>query len=142
MIFRTKYSSFHTRRHHNRVVSDINITPFVDVMLVLLIVFMISAPLLVSGINVNLPKNDAAPVVDSQDPFIISVTQDGKIFYDKKEIDFSALKLFIKENVLSQNNKIYIRGDKNISYGDVMNIITEINRAGYHKVSLVTENDS
>ena len=84
MIFKTKYSNLYSNRKKTSVMSDINVTPFVDVMLVLLVVFMISAPLLVHGVNVNLPKNSEAPAIDSSDPFTLTVNKKGKIFYKKK----------------------------------------------------------
>ncbi|MBT4989054.1 MAG: protein TolR [Rickettsiales bacterium] len=118
--------------------SDINVTPFVDVMLVLLVVFMISAPLLVHGVNVNLPKNSQAPAIDSNDPFTLTVNNKGKIFYKKKSVSLKKLHSFLKDNALSLNTKIYVKGDKKISYGQVMRVIAEINRAGYSKVALVT----
>ncbi|MBT4922000.1 MAG: ExbD/TolR family protein [Rickettsiales bacterium] len=118
--------------------SDINVTPFVDVMLVLLVIFMISAPLLVHGVNVNLPKNSEAPAIDSNDPFTLTVNNKGQIFYQKKRVAFNNLHSFLKDNALSLNTKIYIKGDKKISYGEVMRVIAEINGAGYSKVALVT----
>ncbi len=142
MIFKTKYSSLYERKQDNEIMYNINVTPFIDVMLVLLIVFMISAPLLVNGVNINLPQNSAAPAIDSQTPFTLTVTKTGKIFYEKKQISMKQIKRFVRENVLSKNTRIYIRGDQNISYGRVMKIIAEINAAGYKKVSLVTESDN
>ncbi|MBL6785426.1 MAG: ExbD/TolR family protein [Rickettsiales bacterium] len=138
MIFKTKYSNLYSGRKTRKVMSEINVTPFVDVMLVLLVIFMISAPLLVHGVNVNLPKNSKAPPIDSSDPFTLTVTEQGKIFYKKKQISFNKLKSFLKDNALSLNTKIYVKGDKKISYGEVMRVIAEVNKAGYSKVALVT----
>jgi biopolymer transport protein TolR len=138
MIFKTKYSNLYSNRKKTSVMSDINVTPFVDVMLVLLVVFMISAPLLVHGVNVNLPKNSEAPAIDSSDPFTLTVNSKGRIFYKKKQIKFQKLASFLKDNALSLNTKIYVKGDKKIAYGEVMRVIAEINRAGYSKVALVT----
>lgn len=138
MIFKTKYSNLYSDRRERTVKSDINVTPFVDVMLVLLVVFMISAPLLVHGVKVSLPKNSEAPPIDSNDPFTLTVNSKGKIFYQKQEVAFNKLHSFLKDNALSLNTKIYIKGDKEIAYGEVMRVIAEINRAGYTKVALVT----
>jgi biopolymer transport protein TolR len=138
MIFKTKYANLYSGRKARAVMSDINVTPFVDVMLVLLVVFMISAPLLVHGVNVNLPKNSQAPAIDSNDPFTLTVNNKGKIFYKKKSVSLKKLHSFLKDNALSLNTKIYVKGDKEISYGQVMRVIAEINRAGYSKVALVT----
>lgn len=118
--------------------SDINVTPFVDVMLVLLVIFMISAPLLVNGVKVNLPKNSSAPIVESNNPFSLTINNQGEIFYQKEQIPVEEIEGFLRGHLLSLNTKIYIRGDKDISYGVVMSVIAEINRAGYSKVSLVT----
>jgi len=141
MIFKTKYAALYERKSRNEVMGSINVTPFIDVMLVLLVVFMISAPLLVNGVNVNLPENAAAPAIDSQTPFTLTVNSNGAIYYEERKIPFSGIKKFVRENVLSKNTRIYIRGDKSISYGKVMKIIAEVNAAGYKKVSLVTESD-
>ncbi|MBL6621182.1 MAG: biopolymer transporter ExbD [Rickettsiales bacterium] len=141
MIHKVNYSSISDRRARRRVNAHINVTPFIDVVLVLLIVFMISAPLMVSGVNVSLPSNNSAKAITSETPFTLTVQSSGKIFFEDKNIKFSEVKNFIKENVLSVNNRIYIRGDKDVSYGDIMKIIAEINSIGYNKVSLVTESD-
>ena len=125
--------------HH--VISTINVTPFIDIMLVLLVVFMISAPLLVNGVNINLPENSAAPALDLQKPFILTVTKDNKIYYEDRTIDFINLKEFVQENLLSKNTRIYVRGDQDLSYGAIMKVIAEINSVGYRKVSLVTDNE-
>ena len=142
MLFRTKYARLYDHRSKEEVMSTINVTPFIDVMLVLLVVFMISAPLLVSGVNVNLPENSAAPVVDSQNPFTLTVTKSGKVYYEEEQIPIEKIKIFIKENLLSRSSRIYIRGDRNISYGVIMKVIAQINDAGYRKVSLVTDSDN
>lgn len=141
MIHKVNYSSISDRRARRRVNAHINVTPFIDVVLVLLIVFMISAPLMVSGVNVSLPSNNSAKAITSETPFTLTVQSSGKIFFEDENIKFSEVKNFIKENVLSVNNRIYIRGDKDVSYGDIMKIIAEINSIGYNKVSLVTESD-
>jgi biopolymer transport protein TolR len=141
MIYRVNHISITQRRSRRRVNSNINVTPFIDVVLVLLIVFMISAPLMVSGVNVSLPSNSSAKAITSETPFTLTVNSSGDVFFEKNNIKFSEIKEFIKKNVLSVNNRIYIRGDKNVSYGDIMKIIAEINSIGYNKVSLVTESD-
>ena len=142
MIFKTKYSQLYENRKAHNVISTINITPFVDVMLVLLVVFMISAPLLVKGININLPKNSSAPPIEDNRPFTLSINDEGRIYYDDKEVLFVNLKNFVTLNLLSHTARIYIRGDKKINYGHVMKIISELNSAGYKKISLVTESEN
>ena len=125
----------------DQVISNINVTPFIDVMLVLLVIFMVSAPLLVNGLNVNLPDNNAAPALDAEKPFIITVTKDNKIFYQEQEVKFADLAIFVTDNLLSKNSRIYVRGDQELSYGTVMRVIAKINNVGYKKVSLVTDNE-
>ena len=142
MLFRTKYAKLYEARHSQDVMGEINVTPFIDVMLVLLVVFMISAPLLVNGVNINLPENSSAPAIDIDNPFTLTITDKGEVFYDEKEIDFKNIKSFVKENILSQNTRIYSRGDQGLGYGMIMRLIAEINSAGYRKVSLVTDNEA
>lgn len=142
MLFRTKYAQLYDHRPPQEVMDTINVTPFIDVMLVLLIVFMISTPLLVNGVDVNLPQNASAPAVDSPNPFTLTITKKGEIYYENSQIPFSKVRSFIKENLLSQNSKIYLRGDQDVSYGIIMKLIAEINSAGYRKVSLVTDNEA
>jgi biopolymer transport protein TolR len=137
-------SYFRLTNHYkpaDQVMSNINVTPFIDVMLVLLVIFMVSAPLLVNGLNVNLPDNNAAPALDVQKPFIITVTKDSKIFYQKKEVELADLGVFVTDNLLSKNSRIYVRGDQELSYGMVMKVISKVNKVGYKKVSLVTDNE-
>ncbi len=141
MIYKANYTSIADRRARRKVNAHINVTPFIDVVLVLLIVFMISAPLMVSGVNVSLPSNNSAKAISSETPFTLTVKNTGQIFFEDKNIKFSDVKDFVKKNVLSVNNRIYIRGDSNVSYGNIMKIIAEINSIGYNKVSLVTETD-
>ena len=140
MLFRTKYADLYSKRDNQEVMGDINVTPFIDVMLVLLVIFMISAPLLVGGVNINLPENSKAQAVDSQNPFSLTITKKGAIYHEDVKIPFSKIKKFLKNNILSKNTKIYIKGDRDISYGGVMKLIAEINEAGYKKVSLITDN--
>jgi len=129
-----------SKRSH-KPMSEINVTPFVDVMLVLLIVFMVTAPLLTVGIPVDLPKVKANALTDQKDPLEITIKIDGKIYIGESEIDMSNLipKL---EAITSQNyeTRIYVRGDKSIAYGRVMGLMSKINSAGYRKVALITQN--
>jgi biopolymer transport protein TolR len=139
-MMQSKYLRHYKERKQFNVVHDINVTPFIDIMLVLLVVFMISAPLLVSGVNVNLPHSDVAAPIDVEDPFTITLTKSEKIVFEDKEIKLNQISEFIKENVLSVNRVIFLRGDQGLKYGFVMRVISKINEAGYKKVSLVTEN--
>ena len=124
----------------NKTISQINVTPFVDVMLVLLIVFMITAPLLTVGVSVDLPKTKAAQLSSKGDPIVVSIKQNGDIYIQEREID--SLNLLPRLSAISLGNKnlrIYVRGDKNVSYGIVLETIAIIKRSGFKKVALVAK---
>ena len=136
--FNQKNSS---RKKRYTQISDINVTPFVDVMLVLLIVFMVTAPLLTVGIPVDLPKVKANALTDQKDPIEITVKLDGSVFMGESIVEIE--NLIPRLNAISdQNNeaRIYVRGDRVVAYGRVMEIMSIINSAGYVKVALVAQN--
>ena len=121
--------------------SEINVTPFVDVMLVLLIVFMVTAPLLTVGIPVDLPKVKANALTDQKDPLEITVKLDGKVFLGESEVEVE--NIIPRLNAITDQNKetrIYLRGDRIVAYGRIMEIMSIINSAGYKRVALVTNN--
>ena len=123
--------------------SQINITPFVDVMLVLLIVFMVTAPLLTVGIEVNLPKASLGTLGDPEKPMILSINKDGVIYIGSEAI--LPENLIAKINALSQDNPnrtIFLRGDQDALYGNIMDVIARLNESGYGEVSLVTSNET
>jgi biopolymer transport protein TolR len=128
------------RRRSHRPLSEINVTPLVDVMLVLLIVFMVTAPLLNNGVHVDLPKSKAAPLEQSDDkPLQISIDAKGQIFLQDTPVDLA--QLVPKLNAISQENhdaKIYIRGDRANSWGTMMEVLGAVGGAGYGKVGLVS----
>ena len=124
---------------NKRTISEINVTPFVDVMLVLLIIFMVTAPLLSSGIKINLPESSSVLKNEKKDPVTVSINSKGEIFIQKKK--FSKDQLINKLSLLKKNNqnlKIYIKGDKKLDYGKVMELMNLINQSGFKKVALVT----
>ena len=124
---------------NKRTMSEINVTPFVDVMLVLLIIFMVTAPLLTSGIKINLPESSSVLKNEKKDPVTVSINSKGEIFIQKKK--FSKDQLINKLSLLKKNNqnlKIYIKGDKRLDYGKVMDLMNLINKSGFKKVALVT----
>ena len=128
------------RKRYNQI-SEINVTPFVDVMLVLLIVFMVTAPLLTVGIPVDLPKVKASALTDQKDPIEITVKLNGIVYLGETEVEID--NLIARLNAITNLNteaRIYVRGDRVVSYGRVMEIMSKINSAGYLKVALVTEN--
>ena len=123
--------------------SEINVTPFVDVMLVLLIVFMVTAPLLTVGIPVDLPKVKADALTDQKDPIEITVKLDGLIYLGESEVEID--NLIPRLNAITDQNteaRIYVRGDRVVAYGRVMEVMSIINSAGYIKVALVAQNPS
>jgi TolR protein len=119
--------------------SDINVTPLVDVMLVLLIIFMIAAPLMAAGVPVDLPKAQAKPLVDQKQPIAVSIGADGRFFVDEREVASDELVAVLSENADSKERRIHVRGDKTIAYGKVIEVMGLINSAGYTKVALVSE---
>ena len=131
------------RRHRRRgVMSEINVTPMVDVMLVLLIIFMVSAPLLTVGVPIDLPQSQAKSLEQDKTPITISVNVKGQIYLQESEIDVDALiaKLqAIAEARGGTDARIYVRGDKSVDYGTMMKVMGRLSAAGYHRVALVTE---
>ena len=124
----------------NRVISQINVTPFVDVMLVLLIVFMITAPLLTVGVSVDLPKTKASQLNSKGDPIIISIKKNGELYIQEREID--TVQLLPRLKAISSGNKnlrIYVRGDKDVPYGLVLDTIAKIKSSSFKKVALVAK---
>ena len=134
------------RRHRRRhgVMSEINVTPMVDVMLVLLIIFMVSAPLLTVGVPIDLPQTQASSLDQAdKEPLAVSVNTDGKVFLQNTEIGLE--ELIPKLKAISEakgggfDERIYVRGDHKVDYGTVMKVMGRISGAGFHRVALVTE---
>ena len=122
------------------LMSEINVTPFVDVMLVLLIVFMVTAPMLTVGVPVNLPNSDADSLPDDKEPLTLSINSKGEIFIQKSKIGYS--ELIPKLLAISKNRtdtRIYVRGDRNINYGRVMEVMGKLSGSGFSKVALISE---
>ena len=129
------------RRKRYSQMSEINVTPFVDVMLVLLIVFMVTAPLLTVGIPVDLPKVKATALTDQKDPIEITVNIEGEVYIGESPVEVE--NLIPRINAITEQNteaRIYIRGDRIVAYGRIMEIMSIINSAGYVKVALITQN--
>ena len=120
--------------------AEINVTPMVDVMLVLLIVFMVAAPLLTVGVPVNLPKAGAQSLKADEEPLAITVNASGKIFIEETEIAIAALVPRLQAIAgAGFEQRIYVRGDKDVAYGRVADVVARVNAAGYARVALVTE---
>jgi biopolymer transport protein TolR len=124
-----------------RPIADINVTPFIDVMLVLLIIFMVAAPLLVSGVPVDLPDARAKALPQDNTPIQLSITRDGAIFMDRQPVERLALpaKLSALRAARSGEARVYVRADEGLSYGLVMGIVGDVSAAGFRKVALVSE---
>jgi biopolymer transport protein TolR len=126
--------------------ADINVTPFVDVMLVLLIIFMVTAPLLVTGVPVELPESRANALEQPQEPIEIAIDQSGATFIDGTLVAPSELPARLEEIAGAQDaakpRQIMLRGDTSISYGQMMRVMGELNRVGLNSVSLVTTGSS
>lgn len=130
-----------SKRRKARHMAEINVTPFVDVMLVLLIIFMVAAPLMTTGVSVDLPKSNASSLTETDDkPVQISIDKEGRVYIGDSEVTPGQMIPMI-DGLTGQKRdaRIYIRGDKKIDYGRVMLVMGEINRAGYNKVALVSE---
>ncbi len=127
-------------RGRYRPLADINVTPLVDVMLVLLIVFMVTAPLMTSGVNVDLPKTNAAQVTTDTKPITVSIAADSKVYLGDDALDLTDL--VAKLQALSQNKpdqRIFVRGDKDVPYGRIMEVMGTITQGGFTKVALLGE---
>ena len=126
-------------RSRYRPMSDINVTPLVDVMLVLLIVFMVTAPLLAVGIKVDLPQSQARPLAEDQEPLSITLTASGKIFLQKTEIGLDELVERLRAIAENRTDRqIYVRGDASLAYGKVIAVMGRLNAAGFSKLALVS----
>jgi biopolymer transport protein TolR len=131
------------RKHHRqKVMSEINVTPMVDVMLVLLIIFMVSAPLLTVGVPIDLPQTQAKSLEQDKEPLTLSVNEKGKVYLQNSEIDIE--QLIPKLQAVAQARggteaRIYVRGDKSVDYGTMMKVMGRLSSAGFHRVALVTE---
>ena len=125
--------------------ADINVTPLVDVMLVLLIIFMVTAPLLTAGVPVELPDSKAKPLDQDQQPVEISLDRDGHIYVDKAEVSDAVLPDSLAQVAARQHGgkppQIFLRADRHLDYGKVMRVMGELNHAGLNRVALVTVGD-
>lgn len=126
--------------HKKPPMSDINVTPMVDVMLVLLVIFMVTAPLLTVGVPVELPKTEAREITQQTEPLVITINALGKVFIQDTEVGMGQLVPRLKAiSKAKQNNKIFIRGDTSISYGQVLELMALITSSGFDQVALVSD---
>ncbi len=127
-------------RRSYRPMSEINVTPFVDVMLVLLVIFMVTAPLLTVAVPVDLPKARAAAVGKPEQPLIVSVRADGTVFLQETRLDTTTLIARLRAiSRVRDDPRIFVRGDRTVPYGRIMQVMSAISAAGFPKVALVAE---
>jgi biopolymer transport protein TolR len=130
------------RGRRNEVMSAINVTPMVDVMLVLLIIFMVSAPLLTVGVPIDLPQSQAKSLDQDKEPLTISVDTQGKVFLQNSEIPIEELVAKLTAVTSARggmDERVYVRGDRKVDYGTVMKVMGRLSAAGFKRVALVTE---
>jgi biopolymer transport protein TolR len=122
------------------LISDINVTPLVDVMLVLLIIFMVTAPMMIHGVKVNLPATESKSIKSKEDPLIVSITKKRLIFIENYNVKFDALKGKLKKIVANRaGQEILLQADKDVPYGFVMKVMSQVKEAGISKVGMITE---
>jgi biopolymer transport protein TolR len=127
-------------RGRYRPMAEINVTPLVDVMLVLLIVFMVTAPLITSGVDVNLPQANAKPVNSDSQPIVITVNSQDQVFIGNSQIQLSNLVSTLQASTQgNQDRRIFVRGDQSVSYGDMLQVMATITDGGFTKVALLAK---
>ena len=125
---------------NSRFMSDINVTPLVDVMLVLLIIFMVTAPMMMQGVNVSLPQTTPRPLPAEKEHLAVTIDRSQQIFINDYKVSLEALKEKMEKILAGKtDNKVYLRADKNVPYGVVVRVISEVKRAGVEKLGVVTE---
>ena len=132
--------AFGLKKNSKEPMSEINVTPFVDVMLVLLIVFMVTAPLLTVGVQGDLPESSADSLPEEQEPFTLTINSKGEIFIQEAKVDYD--NVIAKILAVSKNRtdtRIYVRGDKTINYGRVLEVMGMLSGSGFTKVALISE---
>jgi len=127
-------------RNNKRFMSDINVTPLVDVMLVLLIIFMVAAPMMIQGVDVNLPKTTTKNIKTRDEPLMLTVNKKGELFIENHPVPLDGLEVKIKKIFQNRREKeVLLRADKDVSYGFVIDVIARVKKAGIDKLGMVTE---
>ena len=125
--------------NHSNLMSDINVTPFVDVMLVLLIIFMVTAPMMMEGVNVSLPEATSKPLVSDKKPLIVNIDSENNIFINDFKVTVDGLGEKLNKILNGRKDReVYLKADKDISYGMVVRVMSEIKGAGVEKLGMVT----
>ncbi len=125
--------------------ADINMTPFIDVMMVLLIIFMVTAPLMTVGVKVDLPKADASEVRPKEEPFTITVNKDGDLYVGQDKVAITELIARLNNrrgDGSKEEQRIFIRGDRQVNYGQVMKVMSVLTKAGFTKIAMIAERDT
>lgn len=121
-------------------IADINMTPFIDVMLVLLIIFMVAAPLLTVGVPIDLPESSAKPLPEQREPLTVSVNGKGEIFFQETKVTLDEIvPRLVAITKAGYEERIFVRGDRATNYGQIMRVMGRISAAGFKRVALVTE---
>ena len=132
--------AFNLKRSEREPISEINVTPFVDVMLVLLIIFMVTAPLLTVGVQVDLPETSADTLPEESEPLTLTINSKGEVFIQESKIEFDNLiKKILAVSKNRTDTRIYVRGDKTINYGRVLEVMGILSGSGFTKVALISE---
>ncbi len=132
--------AFNLKRSEREPMSEINVTPFVDVMLVLLIIFMVTAPLLTVGVQVDLPETSADTLPEESEPLTLTINAKGEVFIQETKIEFDNLiKKILAVSKNRTDTRIYVRGDKTINYGRVLEVMGKLSGSGFTKVALISE---
>ena len=132
--------AFKFNRSDREPMSEINVTPFVDVMLVLLIIFMVTAPLLTVGVQVDLPETSADSLSEESEPLTLTINSKGEVFIQETKIEFDSLiKKILAVSKNRTDTRIYVRGDKTINYGRVLEVMGKLSGSGFTKVALISE---
>lgn len=128
-------------RSRRGMVSDINVTPFVDVMLVLLIIFMVAAPMMIQGIDINLPKTTAQPIPTEEERLVVSISDDRRIFVNDSQVGFDALSPELGRilKMCQEKRGVILRADRKVDYGFVIEVMGAIRHAGIQQIGMVTE---
>ena len=125
---------------NDKLMAEINVTPFVDVMLVLLIIFMVTAPMMMQGMDVNLPATTSEPLEAKEEALVVSINKDGQVFISEAAVDIAILGeklLKILEN--KQDKAVYLKADRDVAYGTVIRVMSEVKAAGIEKIGMMTE---
>ncbi|PID77805.1 MAG: protein TolR [Deltaproteobacteria bacterium] len=131
---------FSVNGNGKNLISEINVTPFVDVMLVLLIIFMVTAPMMLQGEKVNLPEAGSGNITREDINWIITITEDKKIYFNKSLVEIGYLQSFLQDKLEKENKspEVFIKGDKNVPYGMVVSVMSKIKAAGIKNVGMIT----